>query len=136
MHQADWDNLIRDLRQVDNLDLMVAAAAQLRQTATKEDVPRLQELLSDEDFFVREAAAWPLSEIAGVSTLPELLRAYQRGLDEGHDNDGLSAALTDLAITDAVNVSRILETLARSGDPAMEENAKWLLTFCTPSQDV
>jgi hypothetical protein len=68
--------------------------------------------------------------------LPELLRAYQRGLDEGHDNDGFTAALTDLAASDPLGVSRALESLVASADTAMQENARWLLTFCSPIQDV
>jgi hypothetical protein len=51
--------------------------------------------LNDEDFLVPEAAAWPVSELAGPSALEKFV-AYQRGLDQGHDNDGLTAALIDL----------------------------------------
>ena len=70
----------------------------MRQNAsTEEDVPQLVALLEDDSFYVREAAAWPLAELGRTEVLPQLLRAYQRGLDEGDDNDGFSAALIELA---------------------------------------
>ncbi len=114
---------------------MADAATRLHKNASAEDVPRLCELLGDESFFVREAAAWPLTELAGVAHLPELLRAYQRGLEDGHDNDGFTTALTDMAQSDPVRVGQTLGAIARSGDKSMRENAEWLLTFCVPKQD-
>ena len=114
---------------------MADAATRLHKDATAGDVPRLRELLGDESFFVREAAAWPLTELAGVEHLPELLRAYQRGLDDGHDNDGFTTALIELAASDPVRVGHALEALTRSGDLSMRENAQWLITFCAPKQD-
>ena len=88
------------------------------------------ELLNDEDFFVREAAAWPVSELAGPESLDRLLMAYQRGLDEGHDNDGFTAALIDLVESHQESSREILQRLAKSGDKAKRENALWLLQFC------
>ena len=85
------------LRNESELDQMVAAARALQTEATPDDVPRLIDLLNDESFFVREAAAWPLSDLGQVEAFPQLLKAYQRGLVEGHDNDGFSAALISLA---------------------------------------
>lgn len=121
---------MRDLRNVDNVDVAVRAAERLQRGATSEDLPRLKNLLGDEDFFVREAAAWPLSEIAGAAALPELLQAFQRGFDEGHDNDGFSTALVELAAADPEGVRRVLEDLVAAGDAATQINARWLLEFC------
>jgi hypothetical protein len=100
MNDHDWEALVRDLRSTDDIDVMVAAARRLHRTASPEDLPRLSELLRDESFFVREAAAWPLSELAGAAALPDLFEAYQRGVDEGHDADGFSAVLIELAAAD------------------------------------
>ena len=130
MNESDWAAQLRDLRNVDDVNVMAAAAERLHRTATREDVPRLRSLLKDDSFFVREAAAWPLTELAGAAALPELFEAYQRGLDEGHDNDGFSAALIELAAADPEGTRRVLEGLAEAGDPAMQENATWLLEFC------
>jgi hypothetical protein len=66
----------------------------------------LIELLADESFFVREAAAWPLSDLGRLDALPQLLAAYQRGLAEGHDNDGFSASLIDLVQSEPVEGAR------------------------------
>ena len=35
-----------------------------------------------ENFFIREAAAWPVAELAGPAALEKLRVAYQRGLDQ------------------------------------------------------
>jgi HEAT repeat protein len=137
MNDSDWAALVRDLQNLDDgtrtlavrVAVAVGAAERIHRTATPEDLPRLRALLNDGSFFVREAAAWPLAELAGAAALPELFQAYQRGLDEGHDNDGFSAALTELATADPEGVRRVLEGLVKSGDPAMQENARWLLDY-------
>jgi hypothetical protein len=130
MNAADWAALVRDLKNVDDVDSAVAACERLHREATAEDLPRLRDLLTDGSFFVREAAAWPLSEIAGAAALPELFQAYQRGFDEGHDNDGFSAALTEMAAADPDGVRRALSGFLQSGDSKVRDNASWLLEFC------
>jgi HEAT repeat protein len=130
MNDQDWDELIRALHHESDIDQAVAAAQRLHKTATAEDLPRLMTLLYDDDFFVREAAAWPASELAGPSALQELLVAYQKGLDQGHDNDGFTAALIDLVETNRETSREVLRRLAEGGDEAMRENALWLLEFC------
>src|ERR1700690_1697864 len=109
MTESEWTALLHDLRNVDDIDVMVRACERLHRNATAEDLPRLRILLDDEDSFIREAAAWPLSEIAGASALPELLRAFQRGLDARDDIDGFSTALADLAAADPKGVRSSLE---------------------------
>ena len=71
-----------------------------------------------------------LSELMGSVALPELFSAYQRGFDEGHDNDGFSAALIELAAAHPVGVRGELNRLIASDDVAMRQNAIWLLEFC------
>lgn len=93
MKKQEWDELIEALRATDNVERAVAAADKLHKSAALEDLPRLVEILKDQDFRVREAAAWPVSELAGPAALPELLESLQRGFDEGHDNDGFQALL-------------------------------------------
>jgi hypothetical protein len=131
MNATDWESLERDLRSIDDIDAAVAACERIHREATDEDLPRLHALLSDRSFFVREAAAWPLSELAGAAALPELFVAYQRGLDEGFDNDGFSAALIEMAASDPHGVRAMLTSLLTSPDATMRENASWLLEFCT-----
>jgi HEAT repeat protein len=130
MNAADWAALVRDLRDVDDVDVAVAACERIHREATSEDLPGLRELLRDKSLFVREAGAWPYSEIAGAEALPELLEAYQRGFSEGHDNDGFSAALIEMAAADPEGVRRVLSGLAESSDSKIRENASWLLEYC------
>jgi HEAT repeat protein len=63
--RAEWDALVVALKSVEQLEQACAAAEKLHQEAAKEDVPALLTLLGDDDAFVREAAAWPLSELGG-----------------------------------------------------------------------
>jgi hypothetical protein len=92
----------------------------------------LLELLGDDDPFLREAAAWPISEIAGHTSLRGLLIAYQRGFDEGEDNDGFTTALVELASADPLGCRGVLKELATSETGALRENSAWLLEFCEP----
>ena len=130
MNEEEWNSILSDLRNVGDTDRAVTAVTVLNERATPEDVPRLQSLLEDENFFIREAAAWPLCRIAGLSMLTKLLRAYQRGLEQGHDNDGFSAALIELVESDKDAARQALIPLGASSDPNMRENATWLLEFC------
>jgi HEAT repeat protein len=130
MNDEEWNGLVADLRATDSVERAVMAADKLHKTAALEDVPRLMRLLKDDDFFVREAAAWRLSELAGAAVLPELLEALQRGFDEGHDNDGFQAALADLAAADRAHAREVLGRLLESSDKATQKNAAWLLQFC------
>ena len=129
----EWDALIVALRNVDESDQAAAAAQKLYQTATIDDMPRLMRLLQDPDAFVREAAAWPVSELGGELLLRDLLIAYQRGLEEGLDNDGFSAALIELVEDRPVASASKLRSLAQDPDSRIRENAFWLLEFCAGS---
>ena len=108
MNDQEWNKLIEALRATDNIDRAVAAAGTIHKTSAIEDLPRLMELLKDQDFFVREAAAWPVSELAGPAALPELLVALQRGFGEGHDNDGFQTALIELAEANRTDIETYL----------------------------
>ncbi len=135
MDHAQWQRIVGALQDVSDIDSAVAAAAELQASASSEDLQRLVELLTDESFFVREAAAWPLSDLGRVDVLPQLLAAYQRGFDEGHDNDGFSAALIDLVQSKSVEAQTQLQALATANDSALRENAVWLLEFVRDALD-
>lgn len=129
MNTAEWNTTIAELEALG--DRSVAAATRIHAEATLEDVPRLLGLLESADnFFVREAAAWPLAELAGPRVLPALLRAYQLGFDEGHDNDGFNAALLEIpALYPGAARSALLE-IALGSDEPIRGHANWLLEFC------
>ena len=114
-----------------DVDTSVEAAGRLNKEAEIEDVPKLLELLQSDDFFVREAAAWPLAELAGVKLLPELFVAYQRGFGEGHDNDGFTAALLEIPAIYPNEARQAIEQIVATAEEPIRSHASWLLEFCT-----
>jgi HEAT repeat protein len=135
MSDPEWDDLLNALHDRANAERAVAAVHKLQRTATVDDVPRLLALLKDRSFFVREAAAWPLSDLGVTTALPDLLEALHRGFQEGHDNDGLSAALADLAEASPSAAAAVLKGILASGHPHLREHAQWLLEFCNHERD-
>ena len=130
MNVSLWSEIVSALRSTDAATC-VEAASRLNAQASAEDIPRLLLLLEEgEDFFIREAAAWPLAELAGPSVLPQLLNAYQRGFDEGHDNDGFSAALLEIPALFGLEAKQVIASLTESADENVKGHAKWLLEFC------
>ncbi len=111
-----------------------AAAARLHAEATVDDVQRLVSLLESDDFFVREAAAWPLAELSGPAVLGELFVAYQRGVDEGHDNDGFTAALLEIPALYPNEARAALVEIVHSAIEPLRGHAEWLLEFCEASE--
>jgi len=135
MTEEDWTRLVCDLRNISDVDVAVSAAQELHRAATAEELSCVRSLLRDASAFVREAAAWPLSELAGAAAQPELFEAFQRGMNEGHDNDGFSAALIDLAGADPEGARRALAALSTAPDPALQSNVTWLMEFCENHRD-
>jgi HEAT repeat protein len=132
MTEGEWEDLVQALRQ-DDASIAASAAERLHKRASTEDLPRLLVLLNNDDIFLREAAAWPISELAGSSSMHDLLIAYQRGFDEGYDNDGFTTALVELATQDPIGCRNVLLRLAESPTTTLRDNAAWLLDFCKPA---
>ena len=128
MTDSEWENVVLALRD-SSADIAASAAARLHKGASIADLPHLLRLLDDEDSFLREAAAWPISELTGPSYMRELLLAYQRGFEQGLDNDGFSTALVDLVEMNPTESRSILQHLASEENPALSQNAAWLLGF-------
>ncbi|THG77175.1 HEAT repeat domain-containing protein [Pseudomonas sp. A-1] len=129
MNHTAWNEIVTSLDSLD-IDSAIAAAERLQNESTDDDIPRLVELLKYESFFVREAAAWPLAEIAGPAVLEPLFAAYRRSEEEGHDNDGFSAALIELATLHPDICRSALDKLQSSQDSYVRELSLWLLEFC------
>ncbi len=130
MRSTYWDAIVLALESRD-VETAVAAATKLHAEATLDDVPKLLDLLKNgRDFFVREAAAWPLAELAGPTVIRELLIAYQLGFEEGHDNDGFTAALLEIPALQPSETRRSLEDLVGSETAHIRQHARWLLKFC------
>lgn len=134
MNTSEWDTTIAELEALG--DRSVAAANRIHAEATLEDVPRLLRLLESADnFFVREAVAWPLAELVGAQVLPALLRAYQLGFDEGYDNDGFSAALLEIPALHPETARSALLDIALGSNESIRGHANWLLEFCEDSRE-
>jgi HEAT repeat protein len=82
MTEGQWHDLVQALRDTGSGERAINAASTLKSAASAEDIPRLKALLDDESFFVREAAAWPLSDLGCIDALPALIRAQRRGYAE------------------------------------------------------
>jgi hypothetical protein len=132
MELAHWHSLVALLSSRDP-GVCADAASKLQSEAGVEDIPRLLELLQEDDFFVREAAAWPLAVLAGPSALPELLVAYERGFAQGHDNDGFTGALLEIPALFPTEAKAKLELLASETDERIRDHAVWLLEFIPDS---
>lgn len=117
-----------------NIDVCVNAAERLHKEAGIEDIPALLDLIHNDDAFVREAAAWPIAELAGARFLGELLTAYQRGFDEGHDNDGFTAALLEIPALHPRITRAALEQLLQVVSEPIRGHVHWLLEFCPETQ--
>ncbi len=130
MDTTVWDHVLLDLAAQD-VERNVAAAKRLCDECTLEDMPRLLALLQQgSDFFEREAAALPLAVLAGPSVVHELLVAYQRGFEEGHDNDGFTTALIEGASLFPADMKAALDSLIVSADEPIRGHARWLIEFC------
>ena len=116
MTDDDWNDVVASLRQVDDLERMVAAAQRLEREAKLTDVPRSRALLDDPSVVVREAAAFPLAYLLGPGCLRELLVAATRGTREGLDNDTLDAAIVEVLSLDGDGARTALGTLSHDSD--------------------
>jgi HEAT repeat protein len=132
MSKTNWSQLIEDLRGED-IERLVNAYQKIYEVADESHVPELYSLLNDESFVVREAAASPLARLEGVKALPYLLQAYTRGFQDGHDNDGLTATITDLLDDMSEEVAPLLLEMLHSEESETRANAAWALGF-TASQ--
>ena len=122
---------MESLRDFDSPGRAVAAAASLQAEASTEDISRLVSLLSDPEFFVREAAAWPLSDLGCVEAIPQMIAAHIAGTAEGHDNDGLNAEMADLVSMNAEGSRRELQEVIASSNAEIRAVADWLLQFAS-----
>lgn len=134
MNPAAWHSLVEDLS-APSVEVCVRASERIHKESTIADVPNLLGLLKSGDFFVREAAAWPLAELMGPGALEHLFPAYQRGFDEGHDNDGFTAALLEIPALYPAETPQALRAIAQAHTEPIRSHALWLLEFCQPQSE-
>ena len=127
---SELDRIIADLHDVENVDRAVAACEALDKVADESWLPRLHQLLANgRDFFVREAAAVPIARLEGLRALPQLLHALQLGEDEGHDNDGLTAVVSDLVWANPEEAAPVLLRMIHGPSERQRSDAAWLWGF-------
>jgi HEAT repeat protein len=128
MSQQKWSQIILDLRGRD-AKRAVLACEKLARSAGDSHIPGLYDLLKDDSFFVREAAAVPLARLEGIDSLPSLLQAMSRGLEDGHDNDGLVDTIASLLETNREKATPILLKMVEDENKSVRANAAWALGF-------
>lgn len=128
MRTAGWNQWIRDLYSED-IDRAVRACEVISQTADETNISELYSMLEDDNFFIREAAAFPIARLEGVRALPALFRAYTRGIQDGHDNDGMSAAIGGLLEENQKAALPLLENMLLDDNKDVRVNAAWALGF-------
>jgi bilin biosynthesis protein len=127
---SEWDHIVADLHSVFDVDRAVKACETLDKAADESWLPRLHRLLAkDKSFFVREAAAFPIARLEGLRALPKLLHALKLGEDDGHDNDGLVAVISDLVSAHPEEAAPILLQMIRSRSERKRSDAAWLWGF-------
>lgn len=127
---TEWKRILADLHAEDDGPRAVAAYEALDKAADESRLPDLHRLLTDSDnFFVREAAAVPIARLEGLRALPDLLRAHQRGSQDGHDNDGLSTVIADLVAGAPQEAAPLLLSMLVDASEKTRSAAAWLLGF-------
>ena len=127
---SEWDRIVADLHNVFDVDRAVKACETLDRVASESWLPRLHRLLTkDKSFFVREAAAYPVARLEGLRALPKLLHALKLGEDDGHDNDGLVAVISDVVSAHPEEEAPILLQMIRSRSERKRSDAAWLWGF-------
>jgi hypothetical protein len=123
---------IKFLESSDDIDAQLEAFQELKASVTSHDLPVLLEALKSKtsNFAVRELLAEPIINLAGVKALPELMTAFGKNFEEGHDNDTFQVLLVELAETDRHGVQLELKKLAKQSNNNELEDINWLLEFC------
>jgi hypothetical protein len=130
MNTEEWDFILGNLRDESNPEKAGQAAADLPNKVNQDDIHRFLELLNDGDFIVRETAAVALCGLVAVPFLEQILVALQKGFDDGHDNDSLQGALSDMATMNTASVKSKLNEIRIGADTKLIENIDWLLECC------
>ena len=115
-----------------DLDSAMETARELRHISAVDDLPDLLAALESEraNSWTRELIADPLASIGGLSVIGELLTAFDKNLEEGHDNDSFAVFVIELIELDKQSSAAALHTLAESDSKVSGETIGWLLEFC------
>jgi hypothetical protein len=73
--------------------------------------------------------AEPIAFLGGPGVLPELLRAYERNREGGHDNDSFTINLIDLVELNPEESGDVLRRIMDSESADLRPAAEWLLQY-------
>lgn len=132
MSYSNWTQLVDDLLNSQDVQRVLQVVEAISKVATESHVPELYALVRHPDFFVREAAAWPLARLEGVKALPALFQAYTLGLRDGQDNDGLSATIADLLEEYKQESAPVILGMLQNTDTDVKVNAAWAAGYIAP----
>jgi HEAT repeat protein len=103
-----WGPLVMDMLENDATDLRFEAARAAGELEISEAVPRLVELLNDEDEEVRSAAIWSLSQIGGEG-VREILEGMYEEIEGDDEAEFIETALDNLAFTEDMQLFSLLD---------------------------
>jgi hypothetical protein len=132
MTDAEWNHLLADLHAIqthDDVDRAVSAAMRLAELDDPSRLPDLKALVESADFFILEAIGQPIANLEGLKALPILLRALDRGHEQGHDCDTLAVVIVDLVALHSQDAAPVLLEMLRSEEDRTRANAAWLMGF-------
>lgn len=130
MNNEEWALALKILRDESDLEKAGQAAVDFPKMVSQDDIPRLVEILGDNDFVIREIAAVALCELKAISFLEQILVALQKGFDDGHDNDSLQGSLWAMVGANKAAVKAKLSEIRNGADEKLIENIDWLMEFC------
>lgn len=126
--------LIFDLQDVDgdvDIDGVLEAFYRLKAEVSSDDLPLLLKAIQspENNFWTRELLSEPIARLGGSTVLEPLFVAFAANEKEGHDNDGFSVFLIEIAESETEQC--IAECNRLLAHPSFEHGdlARWLLTF-------
>jgi HEAT repeat protein len=132
MTDAQWNELLGDLHAIqthDDVDRAVSAATRLAELDDPSRLPDLKALVESAEISILEAIGQPIANLEGLKALPILLRALDRGHEQGHDCDTLAFVIVDLVVSHFQDAAPVLLEMLRSQDDRTRANAAWLMGF-------
>jgi HEAT repeat protein len=103
-----WEGLVLSMLENEEPDLRMEAARAAGELEASQAVPRLVELLNDDDPDVRTSAIWSLSQIGGEGVRDVLENMYEETEDD-EEAEFIEAALDNLAFTEDLDLFAIMD---------------------------
>lgn len=114
-----WEPLVLGMLENEEPSLRLEAARAAGELETRQAVPRLVDLLNDEDVDIRSAAIWSLSQIGGEGVRDILEQMYDESDDE-EEAEFIEEALDNLAFTEDMEIFELLDI-----DEDEDEEQQW-----------